>query len=570
MYTQYFGLRENPFALPPDPRYLYLSLRHQEALAHLMYGIVEGGGFVQLTGEVGTGKTMMIRALLERLPENVDTALVLYPFLSVQEFIRALCDDLRVPLPAKVEGTKPLIDALNLYLLENHAKGRRTVLIIDEAQKLSHEVLEQVRLLTNLETTKQKLLQILLIGQPELNSLLAQDSLRQLAQRVTARYNLQSLTPSETAEYIVHRCRVAGAPASLFTRGAIKTVHRTAHGIPRLINVICDRALLGAYGRGKNTVTGAMVRRAVTEISAGTGSAPTPRRPWLRGLGLAIGAFAVVALGAWQYVVRLHPVTSEPVAVAAVVPAAPAASPQTQVDVAIAIPGVPADEGGDTSANTPPPPALAELLNDPAVPTNTETAFVALFGQWRKDYRLLSGSTGCARAVSAGMQCMYVTGTWNNLRRLNRPAMIELIDADSAKHHVLVRSLDDDQVALEIGGKAYEYPVTEVDRFWFGKMLLLWTPPPTGEQKLVRGMRGPGVVWARRALARYYGEPVAVSADDDVFDEKIEDQVRDFQRRHQIEDDGIIGRNTLIQLAAYDTSVAPPLLSKLPTAVETP
>ena len=194
MYLQYFGLHENPFSIPPDPHYLYLSRAHQEALAHLQYGLGESGGFVQLTGEVGTGKTLLIRALVERLPEDVDVALILYPVLTVAEFIAAICDELRIPHPGEQASLKELIDALNMHLLQNHAHGRHTVLVIDEAQNLSREVLEQIRLLTNLETTKQKLLQIILTGQPELASLLAQQDLRQLAQRITARFHLVALT----------------------------------------------------------------------------------------------------------------------------------------------------------------------------------------------------------------------------------------------------------------------------------------------------------------------------------------------------------------------------------------
>ncbi|MBI5612210.1 MAG: AAA family ATPase, partial [Gammaproteobacteria bacterium] len=254
MYTRFFGLTENPFALPPDPGYLYLGQAHQEALAHLRYGIEQGGGFVQLTGEVGTGKTLLVRAVVERLPENVDVALILYPILSVFEFVAAICDELRVSYPAGTTSIKDLIDALNAHLLKSHADGRRTVLVIDEAQNLSREVLEQVRLLTNLETTKQKLLQIVLIGQPELDGLLAQRDLRQLAQRITARYRLTSLTRRETCDYILHRCRVAGAKTPLFSRAALRWVHMLSNGVPRLINVICDRALLGAYAGGKSVV----------------------------------------------------------------------------------------------------------------------------------------------------------------------------------------------------------------------------------------------------------------------------------------------------------------------------
>jgi general secretion pathway protein A len=265
MYTRYFGLKENPFSIAPDPRFLYLSRRHQEALAHLIYGVTEGGGFVQLTGDVGTGKTMLIRALLERLPETVELALILYPLLSVHEFMRAICDELSIE-NAKDATLKDMIDALNDHVLANFAKGRRTVLIIDEAQNLNRDVLEQLRLLTNLETSKEKLLQILLVGQPELNSLLAQEDMRQLAQRVTARYSLGPLGAHETSEYILHRCLVAGAKTPLFSAPAMRWVHTLSGGVPRVVNIICDRALLGTYARGKAYANVSLVRRAAGQV----------------------------------------------------------------------------------------------------------------------------------------------------------------------------------------------------------------------------------------------------------------------------------------------------------------
>mgnify|MGYP000327155083 CR=1 FL=1 len=540
MYTQYFGLRENPFALAPDPRYLYLSLRHQEALAHLMFGITQGGGFVQLTGEVGTGKTMMVRALLERLPDNIDVALVLYPFLSVEEFIAAICDDLRVPRPEK-GGVKTLIDALNQYLLANHAKGRRTVLVIDEAQNLSHEVLEQVRLLTNLETTKEKLLQILLVGQPELNSLLAQQELRQLAQRITAHYNLKSLLPRETAEYVLHRLRVARARTPLFTRSALSSIHRLSSGTPRLINILADRALLGAYARGKNRVTAGIVRQAAAEIGR------PPRTQYALIGGAAAALVAGVSFASWQFIARdTAPAEPAPI-VAAVAP-----TPTEAAVVAVV---------NDTDAA--PTRSLESFLRDSSGVFNTDTALAALFAQWRKDYERFPGKTGCERALSAGLRCAYASGNWNNLRQLNRPAVIELMDTDSQRHHVLVSGLKNDKVVLDLAGQTHEFPLAEVDRYWFGKFLVLWTPPPSGEQTLRRGMRGPGVAWLREALARYEGH--AANSKSDVFDAGLEEEVKAFQRKHQLADDGIVGRFTLIQLDGYDASGAPPLLTKSTT-----
>lgn len=550
MYTEYFGLRENPFALPPDPRYLYLSLRHQEALAHLMYGITQEGGFVQLTGEVGTGKTMMIRALLERLPENVDVALILYPFLSVEEFVTAILDEFRIPRPEKPESLKGLIDLLNRFLIENHAKGRRTVLIIDEAQKLSREVLEQIRLLTNLETTKEKLLQILLVGQPELDQLLARPDLRQLAQRITARYNLKSLLPKETTEYVIHRLRVAGAKQPLFTRSAIASLHRLSDGTPRLINVICDRALLGAYGLGKDVVTGAMVQRGASEI----GRAPPRRYAFLAGVGAVV--LVAVVLGGWQLSARLapHPAASEtpPVEIASA-PAAPADGGLTTRSAgAIAV--VPEVE---PAANR-----IEDLFSDAAVRLDTESALTGLFAQWRRDYARLEGKTGCQRAQSVGMRCVYGSGNWNRLRQLDRPAVIELIDTRGQRHHVLVTGIGDDRVALEIGGEAREYGLAELDRYWYGKYLSLWTPPPGGEVGFKLGMRGTGVVWLRQALGRFSGEAVPDSASE-VFDAALEDQVKVFQRRHGLDDDGIVGRGTLIHLDVYGGTRPTPRLAKL-------
>ena len=256
MYTSFFGLNEKPFSITPDPRYLFMSERHGEALAHLVYGVTESGGFMQLTGEVGTGKTTLVRTLLQnRLPDNADVAVILNPQLSALEFLETICEELGISGIEQKDSSKALIDALNQYLLAAHAEGRRTIILVDEAQNLARDVLEQVRLLTNLETSKQKLLQIILIGQPELRELLARTDLRQLAQRITGRYHLEPLSRIETAEYIEHRLRVAGALGEIFDGAAKREVFRRSQGVPRLINVICDRALLGAYSHESRRVT---------------------------------------------------------------------------------------------------------------------------------------------------------------------------------------------------------------------------------------------------------------------------------------------------------------------------
>jgi len=266
MYTRHFGLSAPPFAITPDPRFLYGSDRHREGLAHLLYGIRQPGGFVQLTGEVGTGKTTLCRCLLEQLPPEVDAALILNPQVTPTEFLASLCDELRIFYPGGSPSLKVLVDALRRYLLSAHARGRRTVLIIDEAQSLPPSVLEQIRLLTNLETATEKLLQVILIGQPELLRLLERPILRQLAQRITARYHLRPFALRDTAAYVAHRLRVCGGAEGLFTPAALFLAHRWSGGIPRLINVICDRALLGAYAGDARRVDAATVRRAAREV----------------------------------------------------------------------------------------------------------------------------------------------------------------------------------------------------------------------------------------------------------------------------------------------------------------
>lgn len=269
MYTRYFGLTDKPFAIAPNPRFLYMSELHQEALAHLLYGVNGEGCIVLFTGGVGTGKTTVCRCLIEQLPENTDLALVLNPKLSIVEFLKTICEELAIPVVEKSPTPKDYIDALNNYLLSAHAAGRNTLLIVDEAQNLDVEVLEELRMLTNLETDTQKLLQIVLIGQPELRETLKAPELAQINQRITARYHLGPLCQGDVSKYIVHRIAVAGGdPKRLFiTDKAIRLIYKHSKGIPRLINVICDRSLLGAYAESKITVDGEIVKKAVKEVA---------------------------------------------------------------------------------------------------------------------------------------------------------------------------------------------------------------------------------------------------------------------------------------------------------------
>ena len=291
MYASFFGLNEKPFSITPDPRYLFLSERHAEALAHLVYGINEAGGFIQLTGEVGTGKTTVVRSLLTQAPKHAEIALILNPRMTPAEFLLAICEELGISVAAESERSlKDLVDLLSFHLLAAHAEGKRIVLVVDEAQNLAPEVLEQVRLLTNLETETQKLLQIILIGQPELRELLGRTELRQLAQRITGRYHLDPLSADETSAYVRHRLRVAGATREIFSNGALREIQRLSGGVPRVINIICDRALLGAFTEDRHAISASVVRRAAGEVFDKTFQ---PRwLPWVTASAVGIVAVA--------------------------------------------------------------------------------------------------------------------------------------------------------------------------------------------------------------------------------------------------------------------------------------
>lgn len=312
MYPKYFGLTEPSFSIAPDPHFLYLSAQHKEALAHLLYGAGESGGFVLLTGEVGTGKTTVCRAFLEQLPAGVEVALILNPALTATELLLTICDELHIAVPPGEISQKVLLDRLNDHLLEAHGQGRRPVLIIDEAQNLRPRVLEQVRLLTNLETTKHKLLQIFLIGQPELRDMLARDNMRQINQRITARVHLRPFTLAETGRYIEHRVAVAGVDRPLFSATAIRQIHLSSGGVPRLINILCDRALLGACVSRVSQVTPAIVKRAAREVEGE--NQPVAAGSLSRLLLVAALAFLLALLGGWLGYQWLSPHRSQPLA----------------------------------------------------------------------------------------------------------------------------------------------------------------------------------------------------------------------------------------------------------------
>jgi general secretion pathway protein A len=524
MYTAFFGLTEKPFAITPDPRYLYLSERHAEALAHLLYGINESGGFIQLTGEVGTGKTTVVRTLLSRVPHHADVAVILNPRITPVEFLLTICEELGVSIAeADRNSVKEMVDALNRRLLSAHAEGRRIIVLVDEAQNLSIDVLEQVRLLTNLETPTQKLLQIILIGQPELRELLDRTDLRQLAQRITGRYHLKPLSREETKGYVRHRMRVAGATEEVFTPRALLELHRLSLGIPRVINVACDRALLGAYTQETKKVSASLVRRAAGEVYG--------RRYFPAWLGWVVGCVAAAAFAGtlflgWQFWRHQSPVLSAARAIksaaAAVVPPAPKLA------------------------------AVNALLATNEANTTDAAAFRRLLALWGT--AMADDKDPCGQAAKAGLECLEQRGSWTQVRTLNRPAILTLTDDRGQRHRVVLSSLDDKTATLNLGEHNEKVSIDDLSRDWFGEFTVIWKPKTARTRLLSLGMQGDEVRWLRRSLNALAGG----SSDPehgDVYDQELAIAVQNFQREHRLNVDGIAGVQTQVVL---DTVLADP------------
>jgi len=559
MYLTFFGLNEKPFAITPDPRYLFLSERHAEALAHLLYGINEAGGFVQLTGEVGTGKTTIVRSLLAQTPKNAEIALILNPKVTAPEFILTICEELGIGVPDSALGSlKELVDILSHHLLRAHAAGHRVVLVVDEAQNLSPAVLEQVRLLTNLETNTQKLLQIILIGQPELRELLSRNELRQLAQRITGRYHLNPLSREESAAYVRHRLRVAGATTDIFAPAALQAIFRLSAGVPRVINVICDRALLGAYSLDRHRVTTPLVRSAAAEVF-GRRFAPH-WLPWAAtaaiAAALSAATVAVWNLQPWSAHARTYvaAATAPPVAAGA-----PVASRSTDVSTASAPASQAAPHAAAATAPAPSAPQLAQLLSQHAGETDTDSAFGKLFGLWGAKYQA-NGTDPCTQAAGQGLACVAERGSFGQLRLYNRPAILLLNDNSGASHQVVLTALDDEQARLDLGG-AQRVGLGELSHYWLGDFVMLWRPASSPVKPLSAGMRGAQVRWLRESLQRLHGGTADDTPVSDIFDAELTSLVREFQRQHQLVVDGIAGVQTQIALASAVSGPGAPLLS---------
>ncbi len=528
MYLRYFGLNEAPFSITPDPAFVFLSPRHRDALAHLMYGIGKGGsgGFVQLTGEVGTGKTTLCRCLLEQVPEGTHIALLLNPLVTPRELLAAISEELGIDVSGSMDSTRLLVDGLNHYLLAAHERGERVVVVIDEAQNLSPEALEQVRLLTNLETSKEKLLQIVLLGQPELRELLQRRTLRQLAQRITARYHLTPLGPKDTHLYIRHRMQIAGAQRNPFKRSAMNALYQRSQGIPRLINIIADRSLIAAFAKERVEVTAAMVHEAANEVQLGERQVKKVRWPLLLG---AVAATAVAVLAIATFSDLRFPSGAVPEGTADVTSRA---VDESQLQAA-AIPPLVTD-----SPLIPVEPGIIEALDK----DHQQVVWQGLADIWQQPGAAFAIQAACNGDNSLGYACLRDRGNWSKINRLGLPAV--LVFPEGTPSYLLLQGLDGERLLVGPPEQLTTVSKNSIESRWLGTYLIAWPQAPGWPPFIGRGGTGPAVATVMEMATRvddpYNGEQV--------FDVAFELWLKDFQVRNGLKADGIVGRNTLLQL----------------------
>lgn len=580
MYLSLFGLKHEPFSIAPDPRYLFMSERHREALAHLLYGVRGGGGFVLLTGEIGAGKTTVCRCFLEQIPKRVNVAYIFNPKLTVEELLRTICDEFHVPAAHPGQGrttVKDYVDALNEFLLKTHAVGQNNVLIIDEAQNLSPDVLEQLRLLTNLETSERKLLQIVLIGQPELRTMLARPDLEQLAQRVTARFHLDALTLKETVQYIRHRLAVAGMNRPTpFERDALLRIFEVSRGVPRRINLLCDRALLGAYASGKARADREIVDKAAVEVFGADERAalrrPTARRAALFGLGALAGAALLgAALFAYEGYLRRTAVPAAAAAASMPTPAAAAASATPGGSAGAAVPVADATSGPGGAASAPAAPVAASATA--AAPlaltaADLRTRFATVHRDEREAWRELAasawnlplgGGDPCLAAQRQQVLCFRSGGfTPAVLRQLGRPGIVTLQDDANRPVHALLTGLNTNTVTLRMGGSSQTVTLDSFAALWRGDYAALWRAPPGyvgGDANVGNG------AWLAARLARARGEAPPTVIPDAAA---LKTQIQAFQTAQALKVDGFAGPLTLMQLNRASGVDEPRLLAEHP------
>jgi general secretion pathway protein A len=545
MYESFFGLHHEPFSIAPDPRFLYLSDRHREALALLFHGLARGGSFVMLTGEVGAGKTTVWRRFLDDLPSSVDVANVVNPKLGVDALLVRVFEDLHVELPA---GHSPvdMIDALHGHLLLAHARGRRLLIVIDEAQALAPDVLEQLRLLTNLDWSGRKL-QVMLIGQPELRRMLERPELEPVAQRIVARYHLDALSERESAAYIEHRLRVAGMSQPMpFDGEAIGLIHRLSRGIPRRINVLCDRALALAHAAGTRRIGREIVERAAVQAFGPRAPAAPMPQPAARGAGwpraLVVGAGAGIAFAAGGWLLpRLadHP---QPAIVAAALSPSPAPTPPSvpaslaapaPAIAAAMLPAAPAARASASSvvASVALPERAVASTEIPSTPDEAVTLRL-LAGRWGVP---AGAADPCSAVVKEGLACYRARGGIPTIRLLDRPSVLHLVDDQGRPGYALLVALRGDRATIAAAGARREVALADLAHAWRGEFTTLWRTPPGWRD----GAPGVDDAWLAQQFARIGAVVTGTTK---------QERLLAFQLAQGLTPDGVAGPLTLMQL----------------------
>ncbi|WP_049534641.1 ExeA family protein [Vibrio harveyi] len=534
MYKDFFGFVELPFSIVPNSRYLYLSQRHKEAITHLQAGLGDGGGFAMLTGEVGTGKTTVAKAMLANLDENTKAGLILNPTFSSRDLLEAICDEFKVSYPEEA-SLKQLNQAIHDYLLRNHKMGWTTLLVIDEAQHLAADVLEQLRLLTNLETDTRKFLKVLLVGQPELQRLLQTTQLRQLAQRITGRYHLLPLDEKETADYITFRLHTAGGDKQLFDRSSTKLIAKYSHGIPRLINLICDKSLNLSYHKGNVVVDKQTVHQACEEVMQFQAEIYQQDQPvrrsfeWPTWGSAAIGVFAAVGIG-WAAMQKMPSqvstsIQSNPIQVAQATSQPVTAEMNEQL--------------------------TSEQRNMLLEQTQSNLAVNELYKLW--GYRASVRDNLCLSEPQSTMRCERKMATWPLLVQQNRPVILEL-NYQGQVGYVLLYAIGNDKVEVLNGSQRLRLPVSWLKPLWQGNIIELWQAPLRETLRL--DMEGPAIEVLDTLLAQAVNEqPLGT----DIFDAALKERVELFQRWQGIGVDGIAGQRTLERLQQSVQTDAPAL-----------